>query len=135
MIVADTNLLVYFVVPGNTTSFAERVRAREKIWAVPSLLPHELLNVLALHVRQQKLDRDAAIRAYRRGLSIVQVAQLKPDPAAILRMMEEAACSTYDLEFVWTAQQLGVPLVIADQQILKTYPDVAVSIQDFATGK
>lgn len=132
MIVSDTNLLVYLLVPGPFTQHAERVRAKEKVWAAPSLLPHELLNVLAQHMRQGDLDRDGAARTYRRGLAMIDISLRKPDPVVVLNRVEQSGCSTYDVEFVWLAQDLDVPLVTADQQVLSAFPDVAVSIEAFA---
>ena len=134
MIVADANLLVYLLVSGPLTPVALRVRAREKIWVVPSLTSHELLNVLARHVARGDIQRDEAARAWRRAFSMVEVSVLRPDPIAILNMAEQSNCSTYDLEYVWLARELDLPLVTADTELLKAYPAIAVSLENFAAG-
>jgi len=118
MIVADTNLLAYFLVPGPQSRSAERVRAVHRVWAVPSLLPHELMNVLYQHVRRGVITRDEAIRAYKRGTSMVEISILPIDPVAILRLSEQTGCTTYDADFVWLAKELDSPLVTADKEIL-----------------
>lgn len=132
MIVADTNLVAYLVIPGDSTRQAERVRAKDRVWVVPPFLPHELLNVMATYVRKDVLDRDEALRAYRRGLSLVTVSDLKLDPVAVLNLASAAGGATYDAEFVWLAQQLRVPVVTADQEMLKAFPAVTVGLDQFA---
>jgi predicted nucleic acid-binding protein len=42
-----------------------------------------------------------------------------------------STCSAYDCEFVALAQELGTVLVTMDKQILRDFPDVAVSIDTF----
>lgn len=132
MIVADVNLLAYVLVPGPTTQQAERVRAKEKVWVAPKLLPHELLNVLARYVRRGDISRDEAIRAYRRGLAITEISVMSPDPVAVLRLAERSGCTTYDMEYVWLAMELGLPLVTADKQVIDAFPDVAINFSSFA---
>jgi len=43
----------------------------------------------------------------------------------VLRLAASSGCRTYDCEFVAAAQQLGVPLITADQALLTTFPDLA----------
>lgn len=133
MIVADTNLVVYLLVSGPLTPLALRVRAKEKIWVVPSLMSHELLNVLAQHVSQGNIERDEAARAWKRAISMVEVSLSRPDPIAILNMAEQSKCSTYDLEYVWLARELDLMLVTADAEILTAYPEIAISMESFAS--
>ncbi|HZL38619.1 MAG TPA: type II toxin-antitoxin system VapC family toxin [Tepidisphaeraceae bacterium] len=101
MIVADTSLVAYFVIHGAMTPAAE-------------------------HVRKEILDRDTALRAFRRGIAMVEFEEIKSDPLAILNMSEDTGCSPYDLEFVWLAMELRVKLVTADQKVIRAYPGVAV---------
>jgi hypothetical protein len=48
-------------------------------------------------------------------------------------MVEQSKCTTYDLEYVWLARELDLPLVTAEAEILKAYPDVAIGIEQYAT--
>jgi predicted nucleic acid-binding protein len=127
MIVADTNLVAYLIVPGTATLDAERVRARDKDWAAPGLLRFELMNVVGQEFKQGRMDRDCALRTFRRGMTLVNFSKLQSDPLFIFNMCQTTGCSPYDLEYVWLAMELGVPLVTADQQLLKTFPNVAVA--------
>ncbi len=135
MIVADTNLISYLVVPGPTTPIAERVRAKDRIWVSPNLMRYELLNVVTQHLRRQLLDRDSALKAFHRGLSLVQISPLSSDPLEILNLSQSSGSSPYDLEFVWLAMRLRVPLVTADRAIIEAFPQLVVDLENFGSTK
>jgi len=51
VIVADTNLIAYLVMPSPYTEAAERLLVREPDWVAPTLWRSEFRNVLALYLR------------------------------------------------------------------------------------
>lgn len=55
MIVADTNLIAYLLIPGPFSKDAERVQRRDPDWRAPWLWRSEFLNVLSLYVRTGKV--------------------------------------------------------------------------------
>jgi predicted nucleic acid-binding protein len=132
VIVVDTNVLTYFLMPGSATELAQKIRAKDKAWTAPALIRHELLNVLSFYVTQRKLTADEAGRNYRRGLSMVRIWDDEVDPISVLRMADRSGCTTYDMEFVWLAAHLNVPLITADKEVLKAFPAVSVSPESFA---
>ena len=56
MIVVDTNVIAYFVIPGDETELAEAVWAKDSTWAAPSLWRSEMRNLLSLYVKREKFD-------------------------------------------------------------------------------
>ena len=64
MIVADVNLIAYFLIPGEFTVAAEGVRMRDSDWTAPELWATEFLNVLATNVREGCITREAALAAW-----------------------------------------------------------------------
>jgi predicted nucleic acid-binding protein len=52
-----------------------------------------------------------------------------------VRLSVETKIATYDCEFVVLARRLKLRLVTKDKALLRAFPDVAVSIEDFASGK
>ena len=56
MIVVDTNVICYLLMPGERTAAAERLYRADPEWIAPRLWLDELLNVLATSERQAFLD-------------------------------------------------------------------------------
>ena len=55
------------------------------------------------------------------------------DPGFVMELVRASRCTAYDCEFVAIAHSLGVPLVTSDRQILREFPDVAVSPEAFVS--
>ena len=49
----------------------------------------------------------------------------------VLRLAASSRLSAYDCEFVALAESLAVPLVTEDRAVLKAFPDVALTMEDF----
>jgi predicted nucleic acid-binding protein len=132
MIVADTNLVAYFVLSGAATKDAERVRAKDSHWVAPMLIRSELLNVISKELTGGRITRDRALRTFRRGMNLVDISKSQADPLFLFNSALSSGCSPYDLEFVWLAIEMAVPLVTADKKILKAFPTVAMDLKNFA---
>jgi predicted nucleic acid-binding protein len=52
----------------------------------------------------------------------------------MLELAHRSGCTAYDCEFVALAEKLELPLVTSDPQILKAFPDQALSPRDFLSG-
>jgi hypothetical protein len=53
----------------------------------------------------------------------------------ILELANISTCSVFQCEFVALAQDLNVSLVAVDQQILRHFPDTALSVDAFIGSK
>jgi predicted nucleic acid-binding protein len=76
VIVADTNVVAYFLIPGTATADAERVRSKDHDWVSPNLLRYEWMNVVGQQVRTKRIERDIGLKLYRRGLALVRFEDL-----------------------------------------------------------
>ena len=132
MIVADTNLVAYLLIPGERTEAAEAVRARDSGWVAPPLWRSEFQSVLVQHLRVNSLDRTTALAAWSDAEALLSGREQAAEAVRILDAALHHTLSAYDAEFVALAEELGVPLVTGDRRVLKACPDVAVSIEDFA---
>jgi predicted nucleic acid-binding protein len=128
VIVADTNLVVYVLLRGDHSDAALAVRARDRQWVVPALFRYELMSVLTKYVVRGVLQRDAALRLYRRGLSLVHVVDFEPDAPSIFNWCVGSGCSSYDVEFIALAMHLGISLITADKQVIGAFPDVTTDL-------
>jgi predicted nucleic acid-binding protein len=131
VIVADTNLIAYLLIPGESTALAEQVLARDSHWTAPFLWRSELRNVLALSLRQGHLSLEQAHQRMALAESLLEGREFPVASAPVLRLASSSRCSAYDCEFVALAEESGVPLVTSDRRVLQAFPGVAVSPERF----
>ena len=134
MIVADTNLLAYLVLPGPRTEAAVSAFDRDPDWALPPLWRSEFRNVLVPHLRRGDLKMEQACDAFRKCEQIVGSLEFPVSTEAVLDLVTRSRCTAYDCEFVALARALAVPLVTADADIIRDFGGMAVPLEEFARG-
>jgi len=132
MIAVDVNALAYLWIPGDLTPFAERALDRDPQWVSSLLWRSEFRNVLAGYLRRGELDPEAVSRSLHGAEAQMEGREYLLPSAAVMRLVMRSECSAYDCEYVALAEDLGVRLVTADRQVLRAFPDLAVSLRDFA---
>jgi predicted nucleic acid-binding protein len=130
MIVADTNLIVYLFITGDQTSLAQKVLDKDPQWIVPPLWQSEFRNVLAAYLRRG-MTLPQARQIMDNAMRTLENRQVVPSTDEILQLITESECTAYDCEFVALARQLNIPVVTADKQLLKQFPDCAISLEEF----
>lgn len=131
MIVADTNLLIYLYVQGQRTQESEAVLQQDAVWAAPLLWRSEFRNVLIGLVRSDALQLEKALAIIDEAERWLAGHEYSVVSRQVLELASRSGCSAYDCEFVALAQDLEVPLVTNDRQILKAFPTIAVSPSAF----
>ncbi|PQJ26911.1 hypothetical protein BSZ35_18460 [Salinibacter sp. 10B] len=131
MIVADNTLISYFTIEGEFTEKAIQVRQRDPEWAAPLLWRAEFLNVLWLHVRQGEFDLDLAIQHIDLAEDLIGGRSYDVAPTEVLRLATQSGCSAYASHYAALAQQLDVPLITHDGEVLEALPETAVHPNDF----
>lgn len=130
MIVADTNLIVYLFITGDQTALAQKVLDKDPQWIVPPLWQSEFRNVLASYIRRG-MTLQQAKRIMANAIQTLEHRQVIPTTEEILDLIAESECTAYDCEFIALARQLSIILVTADKQLLKQFPDFAISLEEF----
>lgn len=131
MIVADTNLLIYLYVQGQRTEESEAVLRKDAVWTAPLLWRSEFRNVLIGLVRKGALTLDEALSMVEEAERWLSGHEYSVISRQVLALAAQSGCSAYDCEFVALAQDLGVPLVTSDRQILKAFPTTACTPSAF----
>jgi predicted nucleic acid-binding protein len=131
MIVADTNLIVYFHVDGQWTSQAEQVATIDPHWVAPFLWRSEFRNTLALYLRKQLLTFEDIADIVQRAERQMYGNEYPISSMAVLNLVKTSACTAYDCEFVALAQMLSVSLITTDKKVLKEFPQVAIHPEEF----
>ena len=130
MIVADTNLIVYLFITGDQTSLAQKVLDLDPHWIVPPLWQSEFRNVLASSMRRGMTLMEAK-QIMEDALRTLEKRQIIPANEKILELIAESDCTAYDCEFIALAKQLGIQVVTADKQLLRQFPNWAISLEEF----
>ena len=132
MIVADTNIISYFWIPGIYTSDAERAYQTDPDWKAPLLWKSEFRNVLMNYMRNKLMTLDVAIQLMEDAESQMKEQEFTVISSDVLRLAKESQCSAYDCEFVSLAEELKIPLVTTDKKILSKFPSIAISLFEFS---
>lgn len=125
MIVVDSNVIAYLLIPGKYTDAAERLLLADDNWAAPRLWRSELRNVLATYVRGGQLDLPDAAALHRRASDIMGGNEYDVETPEVLRLAKLSGCSGYDCEFVSLAEHLDVDFVTADLKLARAFPSRA----------
>jgi predicted nucleic acid-binding protein len=125
LIVVDTNVLAYLLLPGPRTPLAEALLLEQPRWAAPPLWRSEWRNVLSTYLRRELLHLADAVALMQRAEMLLSSQDQPVASEQVLRLAYSSGCSAYECEFVAAAQQLGVPLVTEDRAVLAAFPDVA----------
>lgn len=135
MIVADVNLIAYLLLGGPDQATAQRVFKRDPDWAAPMLWRSEFRSVLAAFIRHRGLSVGDAWRAHELADKLLAGREFTVPSEQVLGLVAASPCSACDCEYVALAEGLSVPLVTADRQLLRAFPDHAISPKHFVAGE
>ena len=131
MIVADTNLIAYFLLPSGQSAEAEAVFRKDQEWAAPYLWRSELRNVLTQYLKRRVLSLRQALDVMAEAETLLHGREFSPSSEPIIRFAAASGCSAYDCEFIALAERLGVSLVTSDSQVLGAFAETAISPAKF----
>jgi predicted nucleic acid-binding protein len=131
VIVVDTNVIAYFLLPGERMEEAERVFHRDPVWAAPLLWRSEFRNVRAVCLRQGRLSLDHALQLMDKAEILMQEREYEVSSVRVLSLVSGTRCSAYDGEFVALAQDLGLSLVTSDARLVAEFPATAIAMDIF----
>ena len=135
MIIADTNIISYLLLP---TSYSDSVDALYKIesdWAAPTLWKSEFRNVLALYLRKKIITLEKALQIQDTAESIMVNNEFDVSSSRVLALVEKSTCSSYDCEFIALAHHLNTKLITQDKKVLSEFRSTAVSVLDYVSSR
>lgn len=135
MIVVDTNIICYYWLDSSLSPKAEALREQDADWAVPPLWRSEFRNALLNSVRHQILAISDAIDVLERAEKLLQKGEIAVSSRVVMELAARSSCTAYDCEFVAVARDQGLRLVTTDKQVLREFPETAVSLGNFLAGR
>jgi predicted nucleic acid-binding protein len=133
VIVVDTNIIVYLFLANPRSILAERAYQADPLWAAPILWRSEFRNVLFGYIRKGYLILEDAQHIMQQAILAVESREYTVNSGEVLNLATQSSCSAYVCEFVALAQDLEVPLLTSDAQILKDFPGTAISLERFVS--
>jgi predicted nucleic acid-binding protein len=133
VIVVDTNVVADLLLRTELTQAARAVLARDPEWAAPLQWRSEFRSVLVSELRGG-LDLVHASQLHAMAEELFRGREFAVDSVRVFELAAKSGRSAYDCEFVAVARTLGVPLVTSDRQLLRSFPDTAVSLMAFGAA-
>lgn len=131
MIVADSNLIAYLLIPGDKSELADAVLLKDADWAVPLICRSEIRNILTLYMRHEGMSLAQGRTTMEMAERLWSGREYAVPSDDILELTYRHDITAYDGEFVVLAKQLGIPLVTFDKAVRKAFPARALSAEDF----
>lgn len=131
MIVADTNLIAYLLIPGEHSTAARAVLKKDPAWHAPTLWRTEFVSVLLKHLKRGDFEVDIALDLLEAASELMRTGEHQVRQSDAMRLALQSGRSAYDCDFVALAQDLGLPLVTADSRLAEAFPDCAQPMEAF----
>lgn len=135
MIVADASLIACFAVRDERSELADAVCEADATWVAPLLWRSEVRSALVKYVHRGLMDFESIMVAWHLAEEVVGGREYSVAARKVLELAVQSRCGVYDCEYIALAQELSVPLVTADKQLLKIFPKIAVPLDKFARKK
>jgi predicted nucleic acid-binding protein len=130
MIVVDTNIIAYLYLSGEYTDQVDQLYRYDANWAAPILWRSEFRNVLTMYIRKKILTYQSALEIMKKAEVLMEGNEYSVDSVGVMECVSNSSCTAYDCEFVYLAQELGVPLITEDKKVLNAFPVHTISLSD-----
>lgn len=127
MIVVDSNIIAYLMIPGDRTKEVEKILLKDSEWIAPLLWRSEFRNILTLYMKQSQMSLILAEQTIARAENLLSEREYGVLSSDVLVLTYEKSLSAYDAEYVVLAINFGVPLITVDKKLLKEASEYAVS--------
>ena len=130
MIVVDTNILAYVLLPYEHSAKADALFKRDPEWVAPILWRSEFRNLLAGYLRRKTLTFEEVLKVQAEAEAVLAGNEHEADSRRVLELVRDSDCTAYDCEFLSLAMRLGVKLVTMDAKLLKAFPQYAMALSE-----
>lgn len=131
MIVADTNIISYLLLPTEYSEQASQLFRQNSFWIAPQLWRSEFRSVLSLYLRQNVITLSQALAIQEEAEALMADREYALPSVSVLQLVANSSCSAYDCEFVALAKQLAIPLLTQDKKLLREFPADAISLDAY----
>src|SRR5258708_1090088 len=115
MIIVDTDVLVYYLIEGERTAQAHRLKKWDADWRAPALWRSEFVSVINKYVKARIYDLKRAGQVLNLAELTYGNIDMKVDMQSVLNLAVNTGASTYDAHFLALAQSSGRPLITGEK--------------------
>lgn len=119
MIVADTNLLIAYMIEGPLTPLARKWATVARVWHVPILWRYEFTNAINTYLRSGLLMPSAGPEILKEAIKSFSAHEHATDQLKVLSLALGLNISPYDANFVLLAEELRTYCVTNGKQMLE----------------
>jgi predicted nucleic acid-binding protein len=131
MIVVDANLIGYLFIAGENSILATEVFSKDPDWYAPQLWQSEIRSVVTKYFRFQKMPLEKCRQIMNEAHDLMIEHERFVSSNVVLELVASSKCTSYDCEYVALAKEMNLTLVTFDKEVLRDFPRVAISPQDF----
>ncbi len=131
MIVVDANLIGYLFIAGENSPLATQVFAKDPDWYAPLLWQSEMRSIITKYFRFQNMPLEESQQIMNETHDLMIEHERFVSSNVVLELMASSKCTSYDCEYVALAKEMNLTLVTFDKEVLRDFPRIAISPQDF----
>jgi len=131
MIVADANTLAYVWFPSNHREAIFKLLHFDQKWAAPLLWKSEFRSIAMAYLRKKYYTPQQITDIVTKAEAMMQGNSHEIKSISVLQLAQESGCTAYDCEYVSLAYDLNVRLITYDKQLLREFPTVALTAEDY----
>lgn len=128
MIVVDTHVLAYFLMPYESGVQAEALYERDPEWVMPIFWRSEFRNLLAGCLCRDMLTCDDIVRINGEAEALLLGNEYEASSRRVLELVRDSDCSACDCEFIALGIEPGVKVITVDRKLPRTFPQYAVPL-------
>jgi predicted nucleic acid-binding protein len=130
VIAVDTNILIHLWLPTDVTTVVEKIFFIDRNWLAPYFWRSEFRNVTVQYIKRG-LSFEDAMTAVNNAEELMEGREVEVSSIDVMDLARFSGCTAYDCEFVLVAKMKSVPLVTLDKELLRKFPQIAISPHQF----
>ncbi len=134
MVIVDTGPLAFLLLPGDMTDLAQRAYLKDAAWASAPLWRSEFRNLVVRYIREGWVSQTSAEQILAAAEAKMHPRQYNIDSKAVVELAIQTGLSAYQCEYLALAQDLNIPLITTNDDLVAAAPTLAIGLKAYVDG-